>query len=77
MVGPTAEVVAALVVANGTWIDHLIAGRLRSYPSPCSNVGFGTCDAPFAAIHATHGFAAFDLFEDSARNWFHDAANVR
>ncbi len=67
----------APMVAQGTWIDHLIAGRLRFYPAPCPSAAFGACDAPFARIHAAQGFAAFDLFEDRASGaWYYDAANL-
>ena len=74
--GPPATV-AARVAARGTWLDHLREGRLRTYASPCPSVGFGTCDAAFAAIHGAHGFADFELFRAAASNdWFVDPGNI-
>ena len=52
-------------------------GRLRTYASPCPSVGFGTCDAAFAAIHGAHGFADFELFRAAAsEDWFVDPGNI-
>jgi len=74
--GPPATV-AARVAARGTWLDHLREGRLRTYASPCPSIGFGTCDAAFAAIHGAHGFADFELFRAAAsEDWFVDPGNI-
>lgn len=74
--GPDA-VVAARIAARGDWLDHLAAQRLRLYAAPCPSVGFGTCDRSFAALHAAHGFAAFDLYRgEGSQDWYADPANV-
>jgi hypothetical protein len=74
--GPTLQVEAAQS-ATGTWQEHQAAGRIRVYMAPCSNVGFGTCDATFPQIFQAKGFNPFPLFSQAGgTDWFLDPANI-
>ena len=75
-IGPTIEI-ETLDTATGNWREHMSAGRIRVYGSPCANFGFGTCDAAFADIFHRHHFNPFPLHRRPAgSDWYENAANV-
>ena len=54
------------------------AGRIRVYQAPCSEPGFGTCDAGFQTIFSRHGFAEFVLHKHpETDDWYLDPAKIR
>jgi hypothetical protein len=69
--------VSNIEAVSADWQTHMAQGRLRVYAAPCA-VGFGACDAGFAAIFLAHSFNAFPLYRrPSANDWFVDPQNVR
>ena len=75
--GPSATV-SNIEAINADWLTHQLERRLKFYAPPCASVGFGACDAGFAAIFAAHSFNPFPLYRvPSSNDWFVDPQSAR
>jgi poly(hydroxyalkanoate) depolymerase family esterase len=69
--------VSNLQAVTADWQVHMSAGRLRVYLTPCTNVGFGTCDQGFSEIFLANRFNPFPLHRKANSNdWYARPENI-